>query len=95
MQTHICTCSVNQDKDLQIFVINSRWQLPLLNNEELQAPIASFNRDLSKVAKILEDELKVDSKSDKVENDKEEEKDVGDTKFSLKKTGKGALKGTM
>ena len=37
------------------------------------------------MAKLLEDQLKVDSKSDKVENDKEEDKAIGDTKFSLKK----------
>ena len=40
------------------------------------------------MAKLREDELKVASKSDEVENNKEEEKDIGDTKFSLKKTGR-------
>ena len=44
------------------------------------------------MAKLLEDELIVDSKSDKVENDKAEEKDFGDTKFSLKKQVKGLLR---
>ena len=44
------------------------------------------------MAKLLEDELKVESKSDKVENDQEKEKDIGDTKFSLKKKVKGLLR---
>lgn len=90
---HIFSLSnVNQEKDLQRFVINSRWQPPLLNNNELQAQIDGYNFNPNKVAKLLQDELKVDSNSDKGENDKEEEKDIGDIKFPLKKTGKGAPK---